>query len=204
MTTDDGARSVNGDVTRMDRPPDRYKPAVFLSYPSPYEPGQREFVECLRAELDRRCFTPRTLGITDYNMSAPLRAVRSVLLDSHGMIVVAFRRVNIIRGNAIVRHGTAQPRRLNLSGQWFTSPWVHIEAAMAYQEGLPVLILSEAGVFVEGMLDASAVGIYMPVFSLAEDLTSYFHSNEFTALFSDWEHHVRTVIGKKSADPRLY
>jgi hypothetical protein len=29
----------------------------------------------------------------------------------------------------------------SIDGKWLTTPWSHIEAAMAYQLGLPVLIL---------------------------------------------------------------
>jgi hypothetical protein len=122
------------------------------------------------------------------------------MLDTYGMIAVAFRRMFVADGRLTVRRGTNDPERETLAEQWFTSPWVHIETAMAYQQGLPVLILSEFNVFVEGMLEAGAVGMYMPTFKLDEDSNAYFHSNEFDALFTDWTHRVRTMIDRRTGD----
>ncbi|WP_237748721.1 hypothetical protein [Streptococcus mutans] len=39
---------------------------------------------------------PRTLGITDYDMNAPLTAIRRLMIESNGIITIAFRR-NLIR-----------------------------------------------------------------------------------------------------------
>jgi hypothetical protein len=37
-----------------------------------------------------------------------------------------------------------------LKEKWMTSPWAHIETAMAYQIGPPILILREEGVVDDG------------------------------------------------------
>ena len=52
------------------------KISVFLSYPKPHLKHQTEFIEKIREHLRVRGFTPRTLGVTDYDMSAPLKAIR--------------------------------------------------------------------------------------------------------------------------------
>ena len=46
--------------------------SVFLSYPKPCFGKQKEFVEDSTQFLRNRGFEPRTLGVTDYDMDAPL------------------------------------------------------------------------------------------------------------------------------------
>ena len=58
---------------------------------------------------------------------------------------------------------------------------------MAYQLGLPILILREKGVIADGLLEKGTVGVYMPEFSLEGDPLSYLRSPEWNALIGKWE-----------------
>ena len=49
--------------------------SIFLSYPKPYIKKQEEFIEKVAEYLKERNLTPRTLGVTDYDMDAPLTAI---------------------------------------------------------------------------------------------------------------------------------
>lgn len=49
--------------------------SVFLSYPRPYNNEQQNFIEKLSEYLVSRGYEPRTLGVTDYDMDAPLKAI---------------------------------------------------------------------------------------------------------------------------------
>ena len=62
---------------------------------------------------------------------------------------------------------------------------------MAYQLGLPTLILREQGVHQEGILEKGVVGTYMPEFSLDGDEADYLGSPEWNALIGKWEGFVR-------------
>jgi len=42
-----------------------------------------------------RGLEPRTLGVTDYDMDAPLKAIRRLMLESNGLITIAFKRALI-------------------------------------------------------------------------------------------------------------
>ncbi|GII87255.1 hypothetical protein Ssi03_52450 [Sphaerisporangium siamense] len=182
----------------------RFKISVFLSHPNPCNSRQEEFIEALRAYLDDRGFAPRTLGVTDYDMDAPLKAIRRLMLESNGMITVAFRRTYIER--AVVNHLTDLPDRpaRPITGQWLTSPWSHIEPAMAFQLGLPILILRESGVIVDGVLDKGVIGTYMPEFDASTPVDDYLHSPEWRDLISKWEGQTRRVIETKGNPPNLY
>ncbi|WP_347086470.1 hypothetical protein [Streptococcus mutans] len=72
------------------------KESIFLSYPKPYLKRQKEFINKISDYLESRNFMPRTLGITDYDMNAPLTAIRRLMIESNGIITIAFRR-NLIR-----------------------------------------------------------------------------------------------------------
>ena len=180
------------------------KISVFLSYPKPHLKTQEEFIGRITAYLESRGLNPRTLGVTDYDMDAPLKAIRRLMLESNGLVTIAFRRTLVTE--AMVRSGAdcedATPSKL--SSIWLTSPYCHIEPAMAYQIGLPILIFREKGVLDEGLLEKGVVGQYMPEFDLGKNLDRYFGSGEWQDVIMKWENFVRAVVETKGCPPKLY
>lgn len=71
---------------------------IFLSYPRPAFQEQQAFIDKLIGQLEKRNLFPRTLGVTDYDMDAPLTAIRRMMAESNGVISVAFRRTYVERG----------------------------------------------------------------------------------------------------------
>ena len=179
------------------------KSSVFLSYPKPYIQKQQLFIERLTEYLNGHGFEPRTLGVTDYDMDAPLTAIRRLMLESNGLLAVAFRR-------SLITNGTMKPNsdigelETDLSGSWLSSPYCQIEPAMAFQLGLPVLVFREKGVLAEGILEKGVLGIYMPEFDLEQPIDSYFQSDEFLEMMRKWEGYVRKVVEKKGTPPQLF
>ena len=178
--------------------------SVFLSYPKPCFGRQQQFVERIRDYLRLRGIHGRTLGVTDYDMDAPLTAVRRLMLESNGVLTIAFRRTFVERGTARLRTDLADLQETAIDGTWLTTPWPHIETAMAYQLGLPVLILREHGVLADGVLERGIAGLYMPEFELDEDADAYLGSAEWNGVIGKWEGFVRAVVDRKGAPPRLY
>jgi len=185
-------------------PRSRFKASVFLSYPKPCDAKQQNFIDAICTYLDARGFAPRTLGVTDYDMDAPLMAIRRLMLESNGLITVAFRRTYVAEATGNYRTNVAGLKPYPLQSVWFTSPWAHIEPAMAYQIGLPIMILREADVVEEGLLQKGVVGTYMPIFDLETPIADYFNSPEWNDLIWKWERQVRSVVEKKGSPPRLY
>ena len=147
---------------------------------------------------------PRTLGVTDYDMDAPLRAIRRLMLESHGLVTVAFRRTHVERGTARLRTDIDKLEEHKIDGSWLTTPWAHIEPAMAFQIGLPILIMREKEVLKEGLLEHGVVGLYMPEFDVESDLDLYFESIEWNQMMGKWEGYVRAVVESKGTPPKLY
>lgn len=177
---------------------------VFLSYGKPHQGSQQAFINRLETYLRGRGLEPRTLGVTDYDMDAPLKAIRRLMLESNGLITVAFRRTLVVEGKSRPAADLPDAKETVIRDLWLTSPYCQIEPAMAYQLGLPTLILRERGVHQEGLLEKGVVGTYMPEFTLDEKTSDYLESPEWNDLIGRWEGFVRAVVDKKGSPPRLY
>jgi len=136
-------------------------------------------------------------------MDAPLKAIRRLMLESHGLITIAFGRTYVERGSSNYRSDLDLVER-PVHDKWLTSPWAHIEPAMAYQVGLPVLIFREAGVVAEGVLEHGVLGTYMPAVDLSGSLDQYFSSEAWRHVIARWEGYVRAVVETKGNPPTLY
>ena len=71
-------------------------------------------------------------------------------------IAIAFRRSLIVKGTGKPDSDIGE-NAYDLTNQWLTSPYCQIEPAMAFQLGLPVLIIREKGVVEEGILPENLI-----------------------------------------------
>ncbi|WP_394886329.1 hypothetical protein [Clostridium butyricum] len=178
--------------------------SVFLSYPQPYLTRQKEFIDEIINQLKNRGFSTRTLGVTDYDTQAPLVAIRRLMLESNGLLTIAFRRAYIKEGLGKPSTNINGMSEYNISDKWLTSPYCQIEPAMAFQVGLPILVFREKGVIDDGILEKGVVGTYMPEFDLDIPIEEYFESPEWNQLLGKWEGYVRSVYEKKGLPLQLY
>ena len=170
----------------------KYAVPIYLSYPKPFNKLQERFINLLWEDLQRRGFIPRNMGTSEYSMEAPLVAISRIIAESQGCLCVAFRRVYIEK--AVNKKGA------NVEGQsadalndyWYTSPYSHIEPAMAYQLKLPILFFKEKGVRGEGMLETSSQSPYIPEFELSAEVSmeDFFTSREYTRIIEDFAKRV--------------
>lgn len=175
---------------------------IFLSYPQPYLQCQKTFMDSVIEYLKNRGFEPRTLGVTDYDMNEPLTAIRRLMLESNGLITIAFRR-SIINKGIYKPDSDLKQNSIDLSDTWLSSPYCQIEPAMAFQLGLPIMILREQGVRAEGILEQGVSGTYLPEFDLESSL-NYLDSEEWRQIITKWEGCVHRVVENKGRPPKLY
>lgn len=180
------------------------KISVFLSSPTPHQKKQKEFLDTLCNYLTSRGFQPRTLGVSDYDMEEPLTAIRRIMLESNGLLAIAFKRTYVQSGVVRFDNDLPNTKNLDISGQWLTSPYCHIEPAMAFQLGLPILILREKGVVADGILEKGVAGTYLPEFDLTDSSDAYFESQEWKQIVAKWEAFVHAVVKNKGCPPKLY
>lgn len=167
---------------------------VFLSCPQPYLKLQEEFLRLFRKKLQDKNLDPRTIGETDYTMDSPLEGIRSLMLVTNGLVAVALKRHHVVEGASKDASDMGYPSQ-SIAGKYFTSPFCHIEPAMAFQLGLPVLVLREKGVIEEGMLEPRATGMYTAEFSTdsMEEIYKFLDSRECNDLLDALAHRVMSV-----------
>lgn len=173
---------------------------VFLSYPYPYNGEQELFIGRVKEYLNSRGIEPCTLGVTDYDIEEPLNAIRGIMRDVDGLITVGFRRYYI-------ENGLEKPKNRfekKIANQFLTSPWCHIETAMAFQLGLPILVFREHGVIEDGIFEKGVVGTYLPQFDLSTPFEDYFESEEWNQILGTWEGYVRSVKKSKGKPPKQF
>ncbi|RBN36453.1 hypothetical protein DMN50_35450, partial [Priestia megaterium] len=104
------------------------------------------------------------------------------MMESNGLLTIAFRRTFIETG--VIKSATdiSGVKAENISGKWITSPFCHIEPAMAFQIGLPILIFREKGVIADGILERGVTGTYLPEFDLDKPIDDYLENPQWTQL----------------------
>ena len=186
---------------------------VFLSYPKPFLPAQEVFIKNINDYLKDRGIESRTLGVNEYDMEVPLTSIRRIISESHGLISIALRKTyasgiasrpgELFKEPSDDSEEPLKTYEITDSNIWFTSPWCQIETAMAFQVGLPILILREKGVYVEGILEKGAIGLYMPEIDF-DSSENFFSTTMWRDLIGQWEGYIRTVVKTKGNPPKLY
>lgn len=176
---------------------DNIQTPIFLSYAKPFNTEQELFIDYLKKYLTRNGFTPRTLGVTDYSMSAPLVKIKTMMSECFGLLSIAFRRVYIENGTEKPGCKLVKQKEQPISNKWITSPYCHIEPSMAFQLDIPILILRETEVIADGILQIGVVGSYMPEFDLDSPIDEYFRSLEWEQIFTEWKQLVMRHKTKK-------
>lgn len=171
-----------------------YRVPVFLSYATPFNDLQTVFLERVINELRSVLLFPRTLGPTDQYTETPLASIRRMILSSYGLMAIAFRRVFVTKATS--RPGS--PREQTFENFWLSSPYLQIEPSMAYQRGLPLMLLVENGVSTNGVfggiLEQGAAPFTIITFSVENQqvINTFFNSTFWKETFADWNGQVRS------------
>jgi hypothetical protein len=132
-------------------------PRVFVSMGTPYRDDYVQFRDALERLLRDQCrVDPRIIGKNEYPAGTPIQHINETMKTCDGVIIVAYERKRIEKGiekpGANVPYHSPSP----LEDQMFTTPWNHIESAIAYAQGLPLYIIAQRGLTEEGLIEAKA------------------------------------------------
>ena len=155
----------------------------------------------LEQELRSHDLRPSTLGRSDYDMTAPLDAIRRLMNGSCGLMCLAFRRTFISEGIDRPSSDIGE-RESSRNSIWLTSAYSHIEPAMAYQIGLPILLWKEDGVLADGVFDRGALGLSMPEFDL--DSPPNLAEQKWRQPLREWVDLVRSVYRRRGLPVQLW
>lgn len=176
---------------------DNGKIPIFLSYAKPFNQNQEIFINNVKSHLKENDFDPLTLGETYVGISDPMVNIKDMMNVCYGLLSIAFRRAYIKSGTRKPGTELANQEETDISNKWITSPYCHIEPAMAFQIDMPILIFRQTGVIDDGILEKGAIPSHMPVFDLDTPNDEYFNSLEWTKLMEDWKALVLTYKTKK-------
>ncbi|XFA98639.1 hypothetical protein ACAG96_07165 [Candidatus Izemoplasma sp. B36] len=96
------------------------------------------------------------MGVSDYTNEAPLKAIRGLMGGTNGIITIGFKRTKILDG-IYKADNELTGESIKISNKWISSTYIHMETAMAYQLGLPIVIIKEKGVIEEGVLEKVSI-----------------------------------------------
>jgi hypothetical protein len=157
-------------------------PNVFLSVGQTFTADQERFVARFEDYLRANGLNPQTVGRSYIKNQQPLKSVAECMRICQGTVVLAFERIHIAHGQE-KRGGSDETivKDTNL-----TTVWNHIEAAIAYTLGHPLLVVVERGTRGEGLIE-KGYDWYVKTVDLS---VAAFGDPEFAGLIADWKDHV--------------
>lgn len=154
---------------------------IFVSRPtwvsSDFEAGLDTFLK----SLAHMGITPRTLGASDYPSKAPLDEVIEIMDECQGAIVLGYPQIQITGGS--IKESSLENELI------LGTEWNHIEAALAYSKGLPLLVVHHTtvsrGVFDRGVMNAflHSVDLKSPTWCM---------NASFDGALTKWKEHCKS------------
>jgi hypothetical protein len=124
-------------------------PKVYISIGSATTAAQRRAADVIFRSLETAGMSPRQMERNEWTAEQPLRGIKRVIEQCHGVVVVAFSRYQFPSGTERQKDGGEK----HLSNIQVTTVWNHIEAAMGYTRGLPLFVIAEQGLLSDGLLE---------------------------------------------------
>ena len=168
---------------------------VFVSVGGTATERQEAFVRAVEDRLRSEGMIPHTVGRNTFSADAPLKTVTELLDKCSGTLVIALERSHFASGTE-KRGG---PKEITLTDVKLPTPWNQIEAAMTYARGLPLMVVVEAGLKSEGLLERG----YDWYVQWVQLEASALHSTEFSGVLASWKQKMaqtsKKVLPSKTA-----
>lgn len=130
--------------------------SIFFSHNFPISAAQRRLIEVTESWISSKGYHCITVKEVNIPLGPVLPKIRSLIKSADQIIVMAFSRKGHC-GNENI--GTGVPENE-------LSPWVHMEAVMAYQLGKKIHLLKEDKLPAVGIFDEAATAIPILQFSI--------------------------------------
>jgi len=175
---------------------------VFFSVGSASTKKQEEFIIALEERLRNEGIEPHTVGRNSFSSEAPLKSISKLMKVSSGTIVIALERMYF--PNGVEKRGGKEEKELKKIK--LSTPWNQIEAAMAYSNNHPLMVMVEEGLRNDGLLE---YGYDWYVQSIPNSLNiDYLNSKEFNDVLRSWKDKLEKNKNKKTninpADLTIY
>ena len=148
---------------------------VFLSQPTWVPPDQRQGLENFKNLLRMFDLEPRSIGVTDRPTKLPMDEVIQLMNQCVGAVILGIPQIE-------VRSGRVKGEEIT-SAFSIGTEWNHIEAALAYAIGLPVLVIHDVTVG-RGIFDPGAANAF--IYSVDFSSASWALTNEISGATKSW------------------
>jgi hypothetical protein len=158
---------------------------IFISHPTPHNESQKKFLFLIETFLKENDLNPTNLGKNNWSSRAPLQPIKEIMANCKAAIIIGLERHHSYIGYDR-EYSTESKEQIH---KYSSSPWIQIEAGMAYQAELPLMILKEKKVFAEGILDSNISEYYVFEFEIEKQCKKL--SDELKAIIQDWINHIK-------------
>ncbi len=141
---------------------------VFISHPTPCNKQQIGLLKLIDNKLEKYGLNPVNLGKKNWNYKKPLEPIKKLMSECKGAIVVGIERHHSFIGYE-KEVATKRSDKTELIHKYTSTPWIQIEAGMAYQAGIPLLVLKEKKIHPEGILDPNNSDSYIFEFEIEKN-----------------------------------
>ncbi|GAE09822.1 hypothetical protein [Paenibacillus sp. JCM 10914] len=174
--------AINACVDRAFRIP------IFLSTTNTVNDLQGQFLNRLISEIEEALLFPRTLPVSEQYPENILTNIRRLVFSSYGLLAINFRRFFV----EILQSNVGQPP--TTTPFWEGSTFSQIEPAMAFQFGIPILLVRERGTDVNNGIWAGGItplNIFIDWDSDNQSVDDFFNSVQWREVFANWAAEVR-------------
>lgn len=164
---------------------------VFISKGSAATDEQRQFVDAILDMLKTAGLSPRIMNENEWSHEQPLKAIKKIISQCDGIVLIAFTRTIIENGSEVKKDSKNDLKNILLP-----TPWNHIEGAIAYTMGMPLLVIAENGLKSEGLIEN---GYDWRVYwtDLNPDIVK---TDSFRGFLASWKDAMDTYNSKKRLD----
>ncbi|WP_256218425.1 hypothetical protein [Bacillus sp. MUM 116] len=167
-----------------------YRIPIFLSTTTHLNDKQNMFLNRLILEIENALLFPRTLPLSESYPEIILTDIRRVVSSSYGMLAMNFRRffVEVLETNEGPSPSTAP--------SWQGSVYSQVEPSMAFQFGLPLLLVREDntdannGIWSGGIVPLNTFIVWD---SENQTVDEFFSTIEWREAFANWSAEVRNA-----------
>lgn len=124
----------------------------------------------------------KTLGVTMFTSSTPLKAINSEIQKCDGCII--FGTPQMIVNQTILKPNTTNQKKIENTSISFSTPWNQIEAALAYAHEKPLMIISDELIHQEGFFENSTSKNFIQRYNLKS--SKWYNSQAFIEITQDW------------------
>jgi hypothetical protein len=166
---------------------------VFVSAGRPGNSEQAAFKKSVVRAIDLAGLQPRIMSDLDNDYQNPMRGIRRVMNECSGVLIIAYPRFHIESGQELKQDENGSDKSRALVGTAFPTAWNFIEAAMAYERKLPLLIIAQMGLEKHALFEAGTD--INPYWVQAEPTAP--QSDRFSGCIASWKEDVETCFAAK-------